>query len=535
MDSRDNGFDLKAALDHAKAGLIGRREFMRLTAAAGILATSSGLLLSSAHAEPKRGGSFRMGIADGSSNDSLDPATWASPYASMFGPSFFSAGLTEVDHNNAVQPNLAESFEPDASATKWMFKLRKGLLFHDDRPVTAADVVATYNYHRGENSKSAAKSSLAVVADIRAEDDHTIVFKLKSPYVDFPFLTSDYHLGIFPAKGTDGIEWEKGIGAGPFKLESFQPGVVAKGVRNPNYHKPGLPYFDDVTLLVMNDVTARTSALLSGEIHYMSRCDLKTLPMLKGNPNIEVDNVVGFSHWLSLMNTQVAPFNDPNVRLAIKHAMNREEIVEKVAFGAATVANDNPIAPTIKFAIDPQPKHSFDPDKARHYLKLAGLDTLSVDLSASDAAFNGAVDVALLISARAAEAGIHVNVVREAADGYWDNVWMKKPWCMSTWGGRPSCDLMFETAYASHSSWNDTNWHNPHFDELLASARAELDEEKRAAMYAEMQQLIHDEGGANVIAFSNHVSAHSKTVAHADLNSNFEMDGIRILERWWFV
>ncbi|MBS3652086.1 ABC transporter substrate-binding protein [Pseudaminobacter sp. 19-2017] len=535
MASRNNGIDLQTMISAVREGTLGRRDFMRLAAGAGIAALATGLLGFPAIAEPKRGGSFRMGIADGSSNDSLDPATWTSPYASMFGPSFFGAGLTEIDHNNSVQPNLAESFESDASATKWMFKLREKLVFHDGRPVRAADVVATYNYHRGENSKSAAKSALAVIANVSAQDERTVVFELKSPYVDFPFLTSDYHLGIFPAKGDDQIEWEKGIGAGPYKLESFQPGVVAKGVRNPDYHKPGLPYFDDVTLLVMNDVTARTSALLSGEIHYMSRCDLKTLPMLRSNPNIEIDNVVGFSHWISLMNTQVAPFNDLNVRLAIKHAINREEIVEKVAFGAATVANDNPIAPTIKYAIDPAPKHGFDPEKARHYLKQAGLDSLTVDLSASDAAFNGAVDVALLISARAAEAGITVNVVREAADGYWDNVWMKKPWCMSTWGGRPTCDLMFETAYASHSSWNDTNWHNARFDELLLAARGELDEEKRAAMYAEMQQLIHDDGGANVIAFSNHVAAHSKAVAHGELNSNFEMDGNRILERWWFV
>ena len=141
------------------------------------------------------------------------------------------------------------------------------------------------------------------------------------------------------------------------------------------------------------------------------------------------------------MNVTVAPFDNVNVRMALKYAIDRKAIVDKVFYGHGTPGNDNPIAPTIQFAIDPQPRHDYDPEKAKAYLKKAGLDSLKVDLSVADAAFAGAVDAALLYKDSAAKAGIDINVIREPDDGYWDNVWLKKPWCMSYWNGRPTVRL----------------------------------------------------------------------------------------------
>ena len=96
--------------------------------------------------------------------------------------------------------------------------------------------------------------------------------------------------------------------------------------------------------------------------------------------------------------------------------------------------------------------------------------------------------------------------MREPDDGYWDNVWMKKPWCMSYWNGRPTADWMFATAYAEGAAWNETYWKHPKFNELLiAGAASETDHKKRAAMYAEMQQIQADDGGDVVIMFNNYV------------------------------
>ena len=148
----------------------------------------------------------------------------------------------------------------------------------------------------------------------------------------------------------------------------------------------------------------------------------------------------------------------------------------------------------------------------------------------------GAVDAAQLFADSAKAAGITINVVKEANDSYWDNVWMKKPFTASYWSGRPTVDWMFATAYAADAAWNDTSWKHPRFNELLLAARSEADETKRASMYGEMQQILHDDGGVIVMVFNQYVDAHSKKLAHGDVvGSNWQLDGMKIAQRWWMA
>jgi peptide/nickel transport system substrate-binding protein len=151
--------------------------------------------------------------------------------------------------------------------------------------VTADDVVASLMHHRGEDSKSAAKSLLKEIVTLKADGADTVVFELSGGNADFPYTVSDYHMPIMPKKDDGSVDWESGIRTGAYKLEKFQPGVQASFTKNENYYKPNRGWFDTVQFLSIKDVAARTNALLSGEIHYMDRCDLKTLDMLKSNPD----------------------------------------------------------------------------------------------------------------------------------------------------------------------------------------------------------------------------------------------------------
>jgi peptide/nickel transport system substrate-binding protein len=523
---------LKLAEKLVGRGKVSRRQFVQLALAAGFTAaTAQTMFVKAARAEPKKGGSFRLGVGHGATTDSLDPATYPDQFTGTMGWGATGNSLTELNAKGEPVPDLAESFEPADDAKKWIFKLRKGVTFHNGKNVTAEDVVTSYRHHMGPDSKSAAKSILAAITDLKADGDN-VIFTLNAGNADFPFLASDYHTPIMPT--VDGkSDWQSGIKTGPFKLVKFEPGVSAKMVRNENFYKD--VWFDEFEMLCIPDVAARTAALTAGEIHYMDRCDLKTLDLVKMTPGVVITEVTGYGHYVIPMNVTVAPFNDVNVRLALKYAIDRKAIVDKVFYGHGTPGNDNPIAPTIQFAIDPQPRHDYDPEKAKSYLKKAGLDSLKVDLSTADAAFAGAVDAAILYKDSAAAAGIELNVIREPDDGYWDNVWMKKPWCMSYWNGRPTCDWMFSTAYSDDAQWNDAAWKHPKFNELLKAARSETDTKKRGEMYAEMQQIQADDGGNVVIMFNNYVGAHSDTVAHGDLSANWDIDGMKIASRWWFA
>ena len=519
----------------AAKGKMSRRDFVQMAVAAGATVGMAETMFTTAQAsDPKRGGHLRMGLRHGHTNDTLNP--WYYPDTStqvMFWGNL-SNSLTQVDEKGEIVLDLVEAIDSSDNTT-WSMTLRNGVTFHDGKPLSPDDVIASYAFYMQEDSESPMKAIFSDIAEIKADGDNKVTFVLSAPNADFPYLVSDYKAPILPSNGEGGVDWESGNRTGAFKLESWEPGIVGRFVRNDNYHFDGRPYVDSCEVRALPDVTARTNALTTGEIDWMAAPDLKTLDLLGRNPNIEITEVAGYAHYVLPMLMDVEPYTDNNIRMAIKHCIDRQEIVDKIFLGHALLGNDNPIPASVKFAIDPQPVHSYNPEKAREYLAAAGVESISVDLHVSDAAFDGAVDAAQLIRESAAACGIDVNVVREPEDGYWTNVWGVKPWSASYWSGRPTADWMFSTAYLSTSSWNENHQNIPAFDELLYQGRAETDPEKRAAIYAEMQQMVHDEGGQIVLVWNTMLAASSNKLGHGEIAGNWEVDGLRLAEKWWFV
>jgi len=511
--------------------ILNRRNLMQ-GAAAGALILGSGV--KPAFAQPKAGGTLRVGKGHGSTADSLDPATWENGYTLSIAFGCYNF-LTEVGPDGSLLPELATEWEGSEAASVWTFKLREGIQFHNGAPFVAADVVASLSHHMGDDSESAAKVIVASITKMETPDDHTIIFTLDGGNADFPFILSDYHLPI-GKPGDDGkVDWFTVNGTGGYTLESFDPGVRTVFQKQGNYWKEGRAHFDTIELLAITDPTARTNALLSGQVDVIDRVDVKTASLFDAAPNIALQSIAGTQHFVFPMDTRVGPFSDNNVRNAIKHSFNRQELVDKVLSGFGSVGNDHPIGSGQRYHAADLPQTPYDPDKAKWFLGQSGLTSIDVDLSASDAAFGGAVDAALLIANSAAASGININVIREPNDGYWSNVWMVKPWCASYWGGRPVEDQMLSTAYASGAAWNDSFWENERFNTVLVEARAELDDAKRREMYFELQQILNTDGGVVVPMFANYVFAMNTTIGHEDkMGSNWDMDGERYMERWWF-
>ncbi|WP_454685388.1 ABC transporter substrate-binding protein [Ancylobacter moscoviensis] len=512
-----------------------RRDLLKTTAALGAAGAAGGLLGprgAFAASAPAKGGDFKLGIGSGSTSDSLDPGKYADNYMQCVGGALHNC-LTEITNTGELVGEVAETWQASPDARTWTFKLRPGIVFHDGKSLKAEDVIASINHHRGPSSTSAAKSILDPIQELRADGDGVVVFTLASGNADFPYLVSDYHLAIMPS--ADGkVDPAKGVGCGGYVLKSFDPGVKTVVTRYPGYWKKDRAWFDSVEFLAIPDVVARTNALSTGAIHAMNRIDIKTAHLLERNKALEIYSVNGGQHYSLPMDTRAAPFDDNNIRTALKLAIDREVLLKTLLRGYGALGNDQPITPGYKFFYADLPQRAYDPDQARHYLKKAGVDTLKVNLSASDAAFAGAVDAATLFREQAAKAGIEINVVREPADGYWDNVWLKKPFCTSYWGGKPTADWALTIGYAADAAWNDTHWNNERFNQVLVAARAELDDAKRAQMYAELQRLLHDEGGAIIPVFANYTGAMSTRVGHDKLASNWDLDGLRAAERWWF-
>lgn len=506
-----------------------RRRFLEGTAAAGLVA---GLGPRAFAAEPKRGGTLRVALAEGSTTDTLDPQAYTDIYMISVGFATHST-LTEIAPNGELVGDAAESWEATKDAVTWTFRLRDGVTFSDGRKLTADDVIASIGHHWGEKSQSAAKDVVGIIDKMEKVDDGTVRFTLTGGNADFPYLMADYHLLMMPAEG-DGVNWQDYVGTGGYVLESFEPGVRTLLKRRDDYWKEGRAHFDQLELLYVGDAAARQSALATGKVDLMSRVDLKTVNMLARLPGLRVEEATGFLHYTTPMLTDVAPYDNNDLRLAIKYAIDRDELMDKILKGHGTLGNDHPIAPSVPFHAD-LPQRTQDLDKARFHLKKAGYGGEELVLSAADAAYAGAVDASVLMQQHLAKAGINLKVNRVPADGYWSNIWLKKPWCACYWGGRPTCDWMFTQAYAKGANWNDTHFDNERFNKLLLEGRAETDNARRAEIYADMQEIVRDEGGVVVWGFANYVYAMTDGVAHGpDVASNWALDGGRFVERWWF-
>ena len=517
------------------AGGIDRRQFITSLVAAGVVLPTAMTMASEVMAQtPKKGGTYRMGIAHGSTTDNVDPATYENGFSVNYGWAWGNCLMTANSKGELVG-DLAESVE-SSDGKVWTAKLKKGVTFHNGKSLDADDVIASIQHHLGEDSKSAAKGVIGGVESMKKEDANTVVFTLKTPDADFPYILSDYHLLIMPA--ADGkVDATSAIGTGPYKSDRYEPGVRAEMSRFDGYHDSDAAHFDEVLMLSIIDATARQQALLSGDVDAIDNVDPKTVDLLARAPIINILETTGTQHYTFPMRVTSDPFTNLDLRNALKLAVNRKELVDKILLGHGTVGNDHPIGANQPFHAD-LPQREFDPEKAAELYKKSG-HSGTIQLSASNAAFAGAVDAAELIAASAKQAGIDVQVVREAEDGYWSNVWNKKGWCACYWSGRPTVDWMYRSGYVDDIEWNDTDWRTQdgadEFNKLVREARGEVDQTKRAELYRQTQEILRDKGGALVPMFANYIHGLSKKVSTGEsVSASSEFDGNKSTQRWWF-
>ncbi|SMF13256.1 peptide/nickel transport system substrate-binding protein [Tistlia consotensis] len=483
-----------------------------------------------ARAEARRGGTLRIGTSFGSTSTTLDPVSFTDVYAYTLG---FTMGncLVELDHNKKPVPELAESWDSADGAKRWVFRIRKGVEFHNGKTLTAADVAWSLNRHIAPGSKSAARGFLKGISAIRADGD-TLVVEHESGDADIPVAMAQFHLVIVP----EGYEFGRGfVGTGPYVLERFDPGVAFSATRNANYWKPDRAWLERVEILNVLDATARTTALMTGEVHGIDRVEPKVIDLLKGRGSFEILQSVGTRYLTTVMDVRSAPFDDPHVRAALKAAIDRERIRKTAFRGSGLVGNDHPVPPSDPFFNSDLPQRSYDPEKVRWHLRQAGHDRLRVDLHAADAAYAGSVDAAVLMQAAAEGTGLEINVVREPNDGYWSSVWMKKPYVMSNWAVRPTPTMMFSIAFACGAPWAEAFWCNERFTKLLAESRTTTDFERRKAMLWELQAIVRDDGGNGIYHFPAETEAYAPAVKGLEPDTVAPLQGARIAERAWMA
>ena len=484
-----------------------RRDMLRLLLSMGLMTASAGTVLSiatRAHAQaPKKGGRVRAASLSSSTADTLDPAKGALS-TDYLRHNFFYSGLTQLDESLAPQLALAEEIRNE-KATTWTFKLRKDVKFHDGSPLTPADVVYSLTRHKDPATASKVKTVAEQFVEVKAAGPNEVRIKLAGPNADLPVILAASHFLIVKDGARD---FTTANGTGPFRLKEFKPGVRTVGVRNDNYWRSGRPHLDEVELIGIPDESARVNALLSGDVHIVNAVDPRSTSRIKATQGFAVLETKSGLYTDLVMRQDAAPTNNPDLVMALKHLIDREQAKNAVFRGFAVVANDQPVPPSHRYYNPALPQRKFDLDKAKFHLQKANMAGQAVQMFASPAA-TSSIDLAVLMQQSAQKVGLTINVNKVPADGYWSNHWMKHPLGWGNINPRPSLDQLFTQFFKSDAPWNESGWKNEKFDQLLVAARAETDEAKRKQMYGDMQVMIHEHCGIGIPVFMSFVDAYS--------------------------
>ena len=210
--------------DELMSRKIGRRQFVTAAVAAGV-ALPAALSMTDAvlAATPKKGGRLRQGFSAGSTTETLDALKSSGSVVEICNNWCWGSNLTEVQPDGSIGPELAESIEASEKGRTWVFRLRKGVTFHNGKSLTPEDVIDSVNRHRGEDSASAVASLFASIVEMRKDGDDQVVIKLNAPNADFPFLLSDYRLVIMASDGNGNVDTTSGNGTGPVRHRLVRP------------------------------------------------------------------------------------------------------------------------------------------------------------------------------------------------------------------------------------------------------------------------------------------------------------------------
>jgi peptide/nickel transport system substrate-binding protein len=446
------------------------------------------------------------------STETMDPAL-ATSFPEYARVAMIYDLLVWVDDSFKPQPMLAESWEFNDKADEWTFHLRQDVLFHDGDKLTAKDVVYTYRRVLDPATASPGAGEMGGLSPdvIEAVDDYTVRFKLPYPVVELPLLINNGHVWIVKEGMTHDDLLTKGIGSGPYKLDSFIPGEDPTVlVKNEKYWRSGLPKVDALEMRSIAESSARLAALERGQVDVIEDPPLTDIAKLEGNPDLTVVKSRTGAWDAFIMMVDTPPCDNNNLRLALKYCLDRQQFVDLVLLGYGDVANDVPVPSWIDYGIE-EPPRARDIAKAKQLLSEAGYSN-GVDLELYTSGTRPTwMAAAPILKEQAAEAGINIDIKMASADTYWSEVWMKEPFCMTGWSARP-CDAMLSVAFLSTAEWNETHWYRKDWDAIIEKARQTTDYEQRKALYQQAQQMLIDEGGCIVPYFMNALGATLKGV-----------------------
>src|SRR5215467_4426305 len=483
---------------HAQATALSRRTFLTTTSAALVGAALGGLAPGSEAAQrhPKRGGVLQFGTfndTSGLGSHRHNQLHTSHPTAAMY------TGLTDIDQQSNIVPGIAESWEPNQDLTAWVFRLRKGVLFHNGREVDAEavklnilrikDPAIGMEWHR---------SAVENIDTVEVLDQYTVRFNVRVPDVALPANVMHYPTNL-QAPEAFATASEHPIGTGPFKFVSWTRWNETRLVRFENYWETdaeghNLPYLDEIIGKPKKEDSVRLTALRTGQVHLIDAIAYADVERFKKSSEDKYHLwTTHFGGIFVAFNFRRGPFQDQRLRTAAAHAIDRQAIHNSVFYGQGDIL-DQPYPHESFWHLESR-SLEYDPDKAKSLLRQArAVGTAIKVLCAANVAYNR--ETAQVVQEMWNTIGFKVTL--EPLDTVPLLNTLKKGDFDGLIGGntyRFDPDGFFERNFYSKSDLTQilSGWHNERYDRLVEEAKRTLDPARRKALYTEGWNIVNVE------------------------------------------
>ena len=467
---------------------VGRREFLKQGAAAGLGILASGRLAGTVLAASKE----RVTILSSSVTDTFNPYNHSGSLIYGMWQHIFEP-LVEVAYRPVRYMGiLAESWE--FQGKNWLFRLRKGIRFHDGAPFTSKDVVFSINRMRTDKN-SLQGDNFKDVVEMDPQDDYTILFLLKQPNALFLDRVQNRFIISKAAFDKYGDEMDQHeIGTGAYKFVSFQRGGNFVMTRNDDYWGSKAEIKEVIFKKVTEDA-ARIAGLESGQADVINNVPVHDVPRIQRSPRVRIEKIEGLRMFFLGLNPAFKPFDNKLVRQAVNYSVDAPAIVKNIFEGGGFVLN-GPLGPNV-IGYDPSHKrYPYDPKKSRELLAKAGYSgEVPVKLYFSAGRFAQDREVCQVVAAQMEKGGFKVEVISQEWAIFWGTSGVnggKLPFYYIGRGSVVDADTLYDQYFRTGTS-KRLAYSNPEFDKLIEEEQGTADSKKRIALLQRAGKILMED------------------------------------------
>jgi peptide/nickel transport system substrate-binding protein len=521
-----------------------RRNGARLAAA---LLLVAGLSACGGGDRDARGGTVIVGMR--SDFGGFNPITSSSAYDMELNNYALFTPLIQYDEDLGVRPYLAESWEIQDD-TAVVFRLRQDVRWHDGQPVTAHDVEFTFNLAKNPEAASIIGSSFVTeVESARVVDDYTIVFRFTRPHAqaleDFWWAPAPRHLlqDVSPAEMRNAPFNRRPVGSGPFMFGDWRANEQLVLVRNPDFPEGlgGPAAADRVVFRIVPEASTMLTELLTGSIHVNIPLTPDQVRQVRDNADTDLFSFPGRTVYYIGWNNTRPPFNDANVRRAMAHAVNRQEIIDALLYGEGSLATST-IPPWHRSNPEVQPLE-FNPDLAGQLLDQAGWTAgpdgirqrqgqrLAFTILSSDDALRRSVVEVLQNQLRRVGADVQIRVMefqtmlQNHRNRDFDAVFTN--WVLDNFTLASAPMSLFHTSQAEiEQSPNRSSVRIPQLDAAMERAALATDEGQQRDAWRQVVQILQQEQPVTFMFWLNELAAARTNVHGIDMDPRGELRSI---------